>query len=761
MPIEIQITQTETTFLTDYPDMPAPPTDDEYSYTAIFLIDEEEGLYYLVAMPQAYVYADGAVISESSSFKIYVWAPGELTYWYPYGTEEGTPPELPTTMLIWANHDICNSSDGTTVAFAGGPDPVTEEVVSDVTVPEVTSDWLGTYPYVSILHVAYAGFEAIVALLSEHPLNVVPAGAIEGLDYGVIKVSGFSTSAIYDAASDSWLDGEAEERDFSWVNGTVSEGGFTMTGEVCWTNHNAIVCEVVDLDTFDTVETDEVFMEGTGVVEPPDIMSADRSFFVGAAANLRRILSKTDKYTPDTAYEAWFNDIPVLANISGKWISDMTSSYDGSTSPATVTFTSQAESITVPNYVSVNFHSGYTSVANFPLLTTMGSNVFQRNASLTKFIAPLLTTLGSSAFLVCAALLEVDFPVLTTVNGSAFSGCSKLAAVDFPKLTTCGAWAFNGCSTLKRADIGKVTAISNYAFQGCAALSTLILRGTEAVCTIGTNAFTNCTALASGLIYVPAALVASYQADTSWAALVTDAATQIVSLDYIILLDAVTKTLEFGGSANIEVPYTYYGDGISAVAASGNTGIATVGECTVADGVITIPVTALTTEGAVDITVTASSGDFSVSQTITVTVVEELPDPTYTVEAVSGATYGFALNDDGYYESGNAGVYNSYALCKVTFNTQGWATLYLDCINSGEANYDFGILSNVDTMLALSANIDTTNVFKSFKGASSTDVQTVEYGAIEAGEHYIYVKFRKDGSGNSGNDSLQFKVRME
>ena len=35
---------------------------------------------------------------------------------------------------------------------------------------------------------------------------------------------------------------------------------------------------------------------------------------------------------------------------------------------------------------------------------------------------------------------------------------------------------------------------------------------------------------------------------------------------------------------------------------------------------------------------------------------------------------------------------------------------------------------------------------------------TVNYGVVDAGEHYIYVKFIKDSSVDNNNDSLQFKV---
>jgi hypothetical protein len=85
--------------------------------------------------------------------------------------------------------------------------------------------------------------------------------------------------------------------------------------------------------------------------------------------------------------------------------------------------------------------------------------------------------------------------------------------------------------------------------------------------------------------------------------------------------------------------------------------------------------------------------------------------------------------------------------------------VYLDCINSGESGYDYGLISKPDTPLALSGSIDdSSKLLHSFYGSSSTNIQTIDCGAIEG---TIYVKYRKDGSGNSGNDSLQFTVRIE
>ena len=132
---------------------------------------------------------------------------------------------------------------------------------------------------------------------------------------------------------------------------------------------------------------------------------------------------------------------------------------------------------------------------------------------------------------------------------------------------------------------------------------------------------------------------------------------------------------------------------------------------------------------------------------------------TWAVEAISGASYGFELNSSGYYESKNKGVDNSYAICRVKLNLGAKARVTFNCINYAEANYDYGLLGNVDTALTLSASADS-NVAKSFKGSSQSTIQTFAY-SIEEGEHFIDVKYRKDGSVNNNNDTLQFTVEIQ
>ncbi len=130
--------------------------------------------------------------------------------------------------------------------------------------------------------------------------------------------------------------------------------------------------------------------------------------------------------------------------------------------------------------------------------------------------------------------------------------------------------------------------------------------------------------------------------------------------------------------------------------------------------------------------------------------------PAYNVIQVSSTTsHQFKLNSNGYYESQCKGIKNGWSLCKVEFNIAGNYTL--QCISYGENGFDFGILSTINNTLDASNKVDSANVKKSFKGLASASVQSVSYSGVKVGD-YIYVKYRKDGSVNHDNDTLQFKV---
>ena len=90
--------------------------------------------------------------------------------------------------------------------------------------------------------------------------------------------------------------------------------------------------------------------------------------------------------------------------------------------------------------------------------------------------------------------------------------------------------------------------------------------------------------------------------------------------------------------------------------------------------------------------------------------------------------------------------------------------MYVDCINYAEKNYDYGILSHLNKDLGKNYNAATstsTTVKKTFYGLSSSTVQTVSYELPKNSTNFIQIKYRKDSSQNSNNDTLQFKIRFE
>lgn len=132
----------------------------------------------------------------------------------------------------------------------------------------------------------------------------------------------------------------------------------------------------------------------------------------------------------------------------------------------------------------------------------------------------------------------------------------------------------------------------------------------------------------------------------------------------------------------------------------------------------------------------------------------------WSVSDISGATYKFALNSNGYYESNNKGVNNSAAVCRVKIHAAKACTVTFKCINYAESNYDYGLLGVIDKEQNAGYSDTSTNVQKSFKGSSKSSVQTYAYTNVAAGDHFIDVKYRKDSSQSSNNDSLQFTVEI-
>lgn len=138
-------------------------------------------------------------------------------------------------------------------------------------------------------------------------------------------------------------------------------------------------------------------------------------------------------------------------------------------------------------------------------------------------------------------------------------------------------------------------------------------------------------------------------------------------------------------------------------------------------------------------------------------------------EVTNVGTYGFALNNNNYYESNNKGVSKTAAVCRVDFDLPAAATITFTFINYAEEAYDFGVFGNIDETLSnnyyAAGSNGATITDNSYRLACNTSTynksttQTLTY-SMSAGEHYIYVKYSKDDASNSNNDTLQFRVAI-
>lgn len=128
----------------------------------------------------------------------------------------------------------------------------------------------------------------------------------------------------------------------------------------------------------------------------------------------------------------------------------------------------------------------------------------------------------------------------------------------------------------------------------------------------------------------------------------------------------------------------------------------------------------------------------------------------YTVNPIPGASFGFTLNENGYYESQNKSMNSSYAICRINLVVDKECDISIDVINYAEPSYDYGLFGNLNTALALGSSADS-DVKMNFKTKHSLDIVTLTYENVPIGNHFIDVKFIKDSSNSKNNDSIQFR----
>lgn len=161
---------------------------------------------------------------------------------------------------------------------------------------------------------------------------------------------------------------------------------------------------------------------------------------------------------------------------------------------------------------------------NEPIITYLNDYAFHSCKNMEQAQLDNLQTIGSYAFAGCIHITRINFPKVWKILEYAFSECSGirtlvLGGIDNTETSSIPARVFTGCNLVEAIDCGLYGFGSN-SFNGCTNLKTLVLRRTKSVANAGSNnIFTN-TPFASGgtggTLYVPRALISSYQSASNW-----------------------------------------------------------------------------------------------------------------------------------------------------------------------------------------------------------------------------------------------------
>ena len=164
---------------------------------------------------------------------------------------------------------------------------------------------------------------------------------------------------------------------------------------------------------------------------------------------------------------------------------------------------------------------------------------------------------------------------------------------------------------------------------------------------------------------------------------------------------------------------------------------------------------------ALDLTATETAGSTSAEE---VGTYDGYPDPDGNVPFgdASIADYEFTKTSDGYYTSQNAGVHKSFSYGGLKFNFTKSTAITIRCISYGEAEHDYGIVSNLDTMLEWDNKADATGVKKAFSGENESSSSYVDLTmTVPPGSHFITFKYIKDSSVHKNGDYFKIKCFIQ
>lgn len=170
---------------------------------------------------------------------------------------------------------------------------------------------------------------------------------------------------------------------------------------------------------------------------------------------------------------------------------------------------------------------------------TLGNECFSSNPSLISVTLPNATNgmNRGNCFYNCSGLTSADLRSLDKAGTGMFRGCSSLPKMALPAINALGQSAFYDCRALAAVDIGPNLSATpgNTCFGNCSVLKAVVLRRTTGITPLGNiNIFQNspfASGGSGGTLYVPQALISTYQSATNWSTILGYANNQILPIE--------------------------------------------------------------------------------------------------------------------------------------------------------------------------------------------------------------------------------------
>lgn len=191
--------------------------------------------------------------------------------------------------------------------------------------------------------------------------------------------------------------------------------------------------------------------------------------------------------------------------------------------------------MTIDQFVDHNYPQGAIETS----ATVIPTQTFRERKGITSLSAPNCTSLGGYGCYQCTELVTVSFPKLTGFAASnVFDGCTKLIGFVGPALSGGPNVnnTFAGCTSFEYFDAGPnfSNMSTGNTFKNSTNLTTVVLRRTAGVVSIVSTTFSG-TPFASGgtggTVYVPQALISSYQSATNWSTLYAAGSTTFAAIE--------------------------------------------------------------------------------------------------------------------------------------------------------------------------------------------------------------------------------------